>query len=103
LANEQRDAVEDPNVIAGRERFMALACINCHTIRGTASRGAVGPDLTHLAARRTLAAGATSLNHETLRDWIEDPDSIKPGSLMPNMHLSKEDCEILASYLESLK
>lgn len=103
LANEQRDAVEDATVDEGRERFLALACVNCHTIRGTSARGKVGPDLTHLAARRTLAAGAAPLTREKLIAWIEDPDSIKPGSLMPNMHLSKKDCELLADYLESLK
>jgi cytochrome c oxidase subunit 2 len=103
LENEQQDAVEDPSVAAGRDRFMALACVNCHTIRGTSSRGAVGPDLTHVAARRTLAAGAAPLTREKLIAWIEVPDSIKPGSLMPNMHLSKQDCELLADYLETLK
>jgi len=103
LENEQQVAVEDATVAAGRERFLALACVNCHTIRGASSRGAVGPDLTHLAARQTLAAGAAPLTREKLIAWIEDPDSIKPGSLMPNMHLSRKDCELLADYLESLK
>ncbi|HEY2841148.1 MAG TPA: cytochrome c oxidase subunit II [Pirellulales bacterium] len=103
LANEGRNAIEDPTVAAGRERFLALACVNCHMIRGTSSRGAVGPDLTHLMARKTLAAGAAPLDRDKLLAWIEDPDSIKPGSLMPNMHLSKSDCELLVNYLETLK
>jgi len=103
LENERSDAVEDAAVAAGRERFLALACVNCHTIRGTASRGVVGPDLTHLMARQTLAAGAAPLDRDKLLAWIEDPDTIKPGSLMPNMHLSKADAELLVSYLETLK
>lgn len=96
-------AVHEPTVDAGRDRFLALACVNCHTIRGTPAQGTVGPDLTHLMARRTLAAGACANDSEHLRAWITDPDSIKPGSHMPNMHLSTQDAELITAFLLTLE
>ncbi len=100
--NEAQPAIERAAAASGRERFLALACVNCHTIRGTRARGTVGPDLTHLMARRTIAAGAADNDHEHLRAWIADPDSIKPGSEMPNMRLSSSDVEAVVDYLETL-
>ena len=100
--NEAQSAVERGAAAAGRERFLALSCVNCHTIRGTRARGTVGPDLTHLMARHTIAAGAADNDHEHLRAWIADPDSIKPGSEMPNMRLSPSDVEAVVDYLETL-
>jgi cytochrome c oxidase subunit 2 len=101
--NERKSAVDDVAVAGGRERFLALACVNCHTIRGTPARGTVGPDLTHLMSRRTIAAGAAENDRDRLRAWIAEPDSIKPGSEMPNMHLAREDVELVAGYLETLQ
>lgn len=100
---ELKEANHEPSVDAGRDRFLSLNCVNCHTIRGTAATGKVGPDLTHLMARRTLAAGACVNDHEHLQAWIADPDAIKPGSHMPNMHLSKQDVELIAAFLSTLE
>ncbi|MBL9123530.1 MAG: cytochrome c oxidase subunit II [Planctomycetaceae bacterium] len=99
---ERREANHEAAVDAGRERFLALNCINCHTIRGTAAAGTVGPDLTHLMARRTLAAGACVNDHEHLTQWLADPDAIKPGSEMPNLHLSRQDVDLIVAYLSTL-
>jgi cytochrome c oxidase subunit II len=99
--NERKPAADTDS--AGRDRFLALGCVNCHTVRGTTARGTVGPDLTHLMARRTLAAGATQNDHDQLRAWIADPDTIKPGSKMPNMHLSGDDVDLIVGFLESLR
>lgn len=101
--NERKPAADEAATAAGRARFLALACVNCHTIRGTPAHGTVGPDLTHLMARRTIAAGAAANDRARLRAWIADPDAIKPGSQMPNMHLGDSDVDTLVDYLETLK
>jgi cytochrome c oxidase subunit 2 len=100
---ERKAAAHDESVDAGRDRFLSLSCVNCHTIRGTPAAGTFGPDLTHLMARRTLAAGACVNDHEHLLAWIADPDQIKPGSHMPNMHLSKQDVELIVAFLSTLE
>ncbi len=88
---------------AGQQRFMELACFNCHTIRGTRAKGKFGPDLTHLMSRQMLASGMIPNDHQNLLDWLLDPQDIKPGCRMPNMRLKPEDAEHLAKYLETLK
>lgn len=75
-------------VSAGRHIFESTSCINCHTISGTVANARFGPDLTHLMSRETLAAVAATNTHENLRAWIQDSDSIKPGSLMPAMKVN---------------
>ena len=75
---------QPPNAVsAGRHIFESTSCSNCHTISGTVAHGRCGPDLSHLMSRETLRAGAATNTHENLRAWIQDSDSIKPGSLMP--------------------
>ncbi len=88
---------------AGRELFASLACINCHTVRGTPANGVFGPDLTHLMSRRTLGAGAARNTRENLRAWVDDPALFKPGALMPAMRLSREDLDQLTAYLVTLE
>src|SRR6266478_1141477 len=96
-------AAEDASAMAGRRVFETTACINCHTVRGTAANGRFGPDLTHLMSRVTIASGAAGNTRENLRVWIQKPDAIKPGSLMPAMQLNDEDLDALVSYLETLQ
>jgi cytochrome c oxidase subunit 2 len=88
---------------AGRLVFERTACINCHTVAGTAARGTFGPDLTHLMSRDTIASGAAANGHDNLRRWIRDPDSIKRGSKMPAMGLNDQELDVVTSYLESLR
>jgi cytochrome c oxidase subunit II len=90
-------------VSAGRQIFERTACINCHTVAGTAANGRFGPDLTHLMSRDTLAAGVVPNTPENLRQWIQSPDSIKPGSLMPPMGLDHQELEQLTAYLLTLR
>ena len=89
-------------VAAGRRVFETTACVNCHTIAGTGADGKFGPDLTHLMARKTIAAGAAENTEENLRLWVTSPDAIKPGALMPAMQLPKQDIDLLVAYLMSL-
>lgn len=102
VANQQKSAVDDPSVAAGKAAFERNACINCHAIRGTVADGRFGPDLTHLMSRDTIAAGAMQNTQENLAKWIKDPDAYKPGSLMPAMKLSDKDVNDIASYLATL-
>jgi cytochrome c oxidase subunit 2 len=84
-------------------RVFAEACASCHQIRGTSARGLVGPDLTHVASRTTLAAGAIPNDRAHLTDWLRDPQHIKPGSKMPQVPLSRSDLTAVVDYLEGLK
>jgi cytochrome c oxidase subunit 2 len=87
----------------GQRIFETTACINCHTVAGTAANGRFGPDLTHLMSRDTIAAGAAPNTPENLRRWILNPDAIKPGSLMPAMELNDQEVDALTAYLETLR
>ena len=89
--------------MAGQRVFESEACASCHEIRGTPARGTLGPDLTHLATRTTLAALAIPNTPGELRDWIGDPQSIKPGAKMPALGLSPQQTQALVDYLESLR
>jgi cytochrome c oxidase subunit 2 len=103
VRSQQQAPVEDSRVIAGRRVFESTACINCHAISGTVANGRFGPDLTHLMSRDTIASGAAENTHENLRLWIQNPDAIKPGSLMPAMKLSDTDLDALVAYMETLR
>lgn len=94
---------QDDKVIAGNRVFEATACVNCHAVGGTNGTGRFGPDLTHMMSRYTIASGAALNTPENLRLWIQNPDAIKPGSLMPAMKLSDADLDALVRYLETLQ
>ena len=78
-------------------------CSLCHAVRGTQAAARVAPDLTHLMSRQTIAAGALPNNPGALSGWIENPQSVKPGALMPNQALSGPELADLRAYLETLK
>jgi cytochrome c oxidase subunit 2 len=100
---QQQPAVQDEKAKAGKHVFETTSCINCHAVTGTAANGRFGPDLTHLMSRNTLASGAAENTPSNLRLWIQNPDAIKPGSLMPSMKLNDADLDALAAYLETLQ
>jgi cytochrome c oxidase subunit 2 len=100
---QQAPARDDPSAKRGRELFASLACINCHTVRGTPANGVFGPDLTHLMTRWTIGAGAARNTHENLRTWVNDPATLKSGALMPAMKVSRADLDTLTNYLVTLK
>ncbi len=93
---------EDEAIVRGQDVYMSSMCVYCHTIRGTASSGTLGPDLTHLNSRETIGAGILENNRGNLAGWIVDPQEIKPGNHMPGITLSGEDLDDLLDYLESL-
>jgi cytochrome c oxidase subunit 2 len=106
IKQQQRPAEADvsanPAAAEGQTVFMHSACINCHSIAGTVATGRFGPDLTHLASRDTIASGPVQNTPENLRKWIADPASMKPGVLMPSMHLNDHDLDVITAYLTTL-
>jgi cytochrome c oxidase subunit 2 len=90
--------------LAGQQQFMNASCGDCHTIRGTEAGGRVGPDLTHLGSRRTLAALTIPNTPGDLMQWITNPQGFKPGSRMPAFaSLPPAARRALVAYLESLR
>ncbi len=78
-------------------------CVSCHVIDGTTARDNVGPNLTHVGGRTMLAANILSNTPDNMVRWLLNPQVVKPGNRMPNLHLSENDARDLAAYLESLK
>jgi cytochrome c oxidase subunit 2 len=93
----------DDTARRGQQVFMQSSCILCHSIQGTDAGATVGPDLTHVASRATLAAGALQNTPANVASWILQPHSIKPGVLMPATRLPPDDLAALTSYLGSLQ
>ncbi len=87
----------------GEQLFLTGACIGCHTVNGTKAQGKIGPNLTHLASRKLFAGAVFDTNVEHLKNWLANPQAMKPGTLMPNLNLSQADIDALAAYLISLK
>jgi cytochrome c oxidase subunit 2 len=87
----------------GRALIESKACGSCHTVRGTQASGTLGPDLTHVAGRQTIAAGMLPLTRGALAAWIADPQTIKPGNNMPLVPLAADDLQAISAYLASLK
>jgi cytochrome c oxidase subunit 2 len=106
-AAAQRQAAPEPQGAQqkrGRDLFVKETCAMCHAVQGTQANGRRAPDLTHLAGRRTLGAGALPNEPDTLQDWIKDPHLAKPGVNMPaHQHLKPDELQALAAWLGSLK
>ena len=103
IQTQQRLPTEDERTQPGRSVFFSTACINCHAINGTRANGRLGPNLTHLMSRRTLAAGVVANTPEHLRAWVRDPQALKEGSLMPSMQLTANELDQVVAYLLTLK
>ncbi|HLH16813.1 MAG TPA: c-type cytochrome [Bryobacteraceae bacterium] len=105
LDRQRQPAVppSDADTQAGYQVFMSHACVLCHNIAGTPAHGQFAPDLTHLAGRMTIAAGALPNNKGTLGGWILDPQSIKPGNHMATISLKPGELQPLLDYLGSLQ
>lgn len=88
----------------GAQLFQTTGCGACHTVRGTPADGTLGPDLTHVGGRATIAAGQLPTNHGTLAGWIAASQDLKPGNRMPSFPvLAGEDLRALAAYLKALR
>lgn len=105
VAQQRRPAFAPatPLELAGYRYVTTHECSSCHTISGTPANGQVGPDLTHLASRRTIAAGALPMNSGNLYGWVADPQSQKPGNKMPTIGLAPDELHAVVAYLQRLK
>jgi cytochrome c oxidase subunit II len=102
----QRDTAATPTdslAERGRKVFLSTSCPMCHAIAGTPSGSRVGPDLTHLAGRRTIAAGTLSNTRGNLAAWIVNPQAFKPGAKMPPSTFNPSDLQALLAFLETLR
>ena len=104
-ANDTVKPVATPvsgDAAAGADLFKAKGCASCHSVSGY-SAGTVGPNLTHLRQRSVFAGSIFDLDDVNLRKWLRDPPAEKPGSIMPNLHLSEDEITKLIAYLNTLK
>ncbi len=85
------------------QALVQYRCGACHKVRGTIAAALAGPDLTHVMSRGTIAAGTLPNGPGTLAEWIEAPQSLKPGNLMPNQGLTGQQLTDVLAYLETLK
>ena len=92
-----------PQALAGYQYLTTRECAMCHAIAGTAANGTVGPDLTHFASNRSIAAGTLPMNQANVRRWVDDPQGVKPGTKMPKVPLKPNDLDAVVAYLETLK
>jgi len=92
-----------PLAQAGYNFVTSRNCSACHSIAGTPASGSVGPDLTHFASRRTIAAGTLPMSEGNLYGWVADPQSLKPGNHMPTIGLEPDQLHAVVAYLETLK
>jgi cytochrome c oxidase subunit 2 len=98
------DPPQTPLAMQGQRVFLEGACSLCHTVRGTAAHGAVGPDLTHFGSSETLAGGMLTNDTANLAAWVTHAQSLKPGTPMPNLpEFTGTDLRALVAYLQSLK
>ena len=68
----------------GRQLYSRSACIGCHVVTGNPmSQGIIGPNLTHIATRWTIASGLYPNDAKHLAYWIKNAGVMKPGSIMP--------------------
>jgi len=93
----------DPTIAKGQQLFLGSACIYCHAVAGTNASARVGPDLTHFGSRQQIGAGVLPNNPGTLGGWIVNPQTSKPGNLMPPEDFSGPELQELITFLESLK
>ena len=103
----ERAPAPDPRAafpLRGKALFLENGCGACHTIRGTPANGKIGPDLSHVGGRVSLAAGTFPNNAGTLAGWISSAQHLKPGNLMPSFgNLQGEELRAIAAYLGGLK
>jgi cytochrome c oxidase subunit 2 len=105
LARQSRPALPpaSPQALAGYKFFMTRQCSSCHAVAGTPAGAQVAPDLTHIASRKTIAAGTLPNGTGPLHAWIADPQGVKPGTNMPYIGLDADELHNVVAYLETLE
>lgn len=107
VADQQQPAVEPADgtdAATGKDLFLNKGCTACHVIEGVSDTAqTAAPNLTHIASRDVIAGASLNFTEDDLRAWLANPPAMKPGSYMPNLHLSSDDINSLIAYLETLK
>ena len=110
VENEQSDGAEPATVQAQEgQQIFSTTCGACHTIAGTAAAGVIGPNLSHVGSRQTIAAGTLANNAEELKRWISDPSKVKPGAEPPRSMpafaglLTDDQLDAIVAYLQGLE
>ncbi len=96
-------APTDPLAAQGAHILVTTSCAGCHTVAGTSATGTLGPDLTHVGSRTTLASDTLPNDAYGMARWLAHTQLVKPGALMPQLDLSDQEVRALAAYLESLR
>lgn len=96
-------APADPVQQRGQQVFLSSTCVMCHAVNGTPANSNIGPNLTHVATRATIAAATLPNDRDHLAQWITDSQQFKPGNRMPANNLAPDDLQSLVTYLQSLK
>jgi cytochrome c oxidase subunit 2 len=87
----------------GQQVFLTSTCVMCHAVNGTPAGSNIGPNLTHVASRNTIAAATLPNDREHLAQWVTDSQTVKPGNRMPPNSLAPDDLQALLDYVQSLK
>ena len=95
-------SAQSPQVQEGSQLFISKGCVNCHAVQGVNTYNRVGPDLSHIGSRTSIAAGMLENTPENMIRWLRYTDTVKPGVAMPNLGLTQEEAEALTAYLETL-
>lgn len=105
VRQQRADALQPTTAQAqrGRDLFASTICVSCHTVKGTIAQAKIGPDLTHVGSRKTLAAGMLDNTPNNMARWIRDPQSVKVGNKMIAVPMTDADLAAMVAYLQSLK
>ena len=99
-------ASNDPAVINGAQLFRSKGCIACHVAQGVpGATGTIGPNLNGIGdpAKKPKLTDGGNNTPEHIREWIKDPQKLKPGTMMPNLQLSDKEADDLTALLLTLK
>jgi cytochrome c oxidase subunit II len=89
---------------SGATLFAAAGCGACHAIEGTSARGRIGPNLTHLASRRSVGIDQNRMSHDGIVRFLTEGQTIKPRNHMPEFgFLRAHERDAIAGYLLSLR
>jgi cytochrome c oxidase subunit 2 len=103
-ASVQQQAADDPLVAQGKQLFLTKGCIGCHSLQGKGAPTAlVGPNLANVGERAYIAAGWLKNTDENLEAWIQNPQALKKGVLMPNLGVKPDEAKALRAYLRAHK
>jgi cytochrome c oxidase subunit 2 len=95
-------AAPDPAYAAGEKLFQAKGCVGCHSLTAVnAPKGMIGPNLANVGARSYIGAGSFKNTDETLARWIQNPQAMKVGVLMPNLGVTPEEAKSLVAFLRA--